>query len=246
MTSPLTSTSSLFGSTSTPTTSTTGSSSASSSASSQLPSGALDQNSFLQLLMAQMQNQDPTAPTDSTTFVTQLAQFTEVQQVSAQTSTLSSIQTQLQSMGNSQAYALVGKTVTVNSNMMTSNGSFASPATVTLGSAASGVSIAVQDSSGNTVRTMTAGAAPAGAYQITWDGKEDNGSSAPAGTYTAQVTATGNNGQSVGITTTSTGVVQQVAISNGTPTLTLANGAVAPVSQLAGVVSSAGSTTSNP
>jgi flagellar basal-body rod modification protein FlgD len=245
MTSPLTSTSSLFGSTSTATTSTTGSSGASTSASS-LPSGALDQNSFLQLLMAQMQNQDPTAPTDSTTFVTQLAQFTEVQQVSAQTSTLSSIQTQLQSMGNSQAYALVGKTVTVNSNMMTSNGSFASPATVTLGSAASGVSIAVQDSSGNTVRTMTAGAAPAGAYQITWDGKEDNGSSAPAGTYTAQVTATGNNGQAVGITTTSTGVVQQVAISNGTPTLTLANGAVAPVSQLAGVVSSAGSTTSNP
>jgi flagellar basal-body rod modification protein FlgD len=244
MTSPLTSTNSLFGSSAA--TTATPTSSSSSSSSSALPSAAIDQNSFLQLLMAQMQNQDPTAPTDSTTFVTQLAQFTEVQQVSAQTSTLSSIQSQLQSMGNSQAYALVGKTVTVNSNMMTSNGSFASPAQVSLGSAASGVSITVQDSSGNTVRTMTGGAAPAGAYQVNWDGKEDNGSVAPAGTYTAVVTATGTNGQNVGITTTSTGVVQQVSISNGTPTLTLANGAVAPVSQLAGVVSSAGSTTSTP
>src|SRR5580698_2507331 len=144
MTAPLTSTSAIFGSSSTTST----------DASSSLPSATLDQNSFLKLLMAQMQNQDPTAPTDSTTFVTQLAQFTEVQQVTSQTSTLSSIQSQLQSMGNAQDYALFGKTVTVNSNMMTSNGSFATPATVTLGSAATGVSIAVQDSSGNTVRTM--------------------------------------------------------------------------------------------
>lgn len=242
MTSPLNATSSVFGSSNT----STATAASASNASNQLPSSALDQNSFLKLLMAQMQNQDPTAPTDSTTFVTQLAQFTEVQQVSQQTSALSSIQSQLQGMGNSQAYALVGKTVTVNSNMMTSNGSFASPGQVTLGSAAAGVNITIQDSSGNTVRTMSGGAAPAGPYQITWDGKEDNGSAAPAGTYTAVVTATGTGGQNVGVTTTSTGVVQQVAISNGTPTLTLSNGAVAPVSQLAGVVTTAGANTSTP
>jgi flagellar basal-body rod modification protein FlgD len=39
-----------------------------------------DQNMFLQLLVAQLQNQDPTAPVDSTTFVTQLAQFQQLQQ----------------------------------------------------------------------------------------------------------------------------------------------------------------------
>ena len=36
---------------------------------------------FLQLLVAQIQNQDPLNPTDSTTFVTQLAQFSELEQV---------------------------------------------------------------------------------------------------------------------------------------------------------------------
>jgi flagellar basal-body rod modification protein FlgD len=35
---------------------------------------------FLQLLVAQLQNQDPTNPTDSTTFVTQLAQFQQLSQ----------------------------------------------------------------------------------------------------------------------------------------------------------------------
>ena len=36
---------------------------------------------FLQLLIAQMQNQDPTQPVDPTQFVTQLAQFSELSQV---------------------------------------------------------------------------------------------------------------------------------------------------------------------
>jgi len=43
----------------------------------------VNENQFLQLLVAQMKNQDPTNPTDSTTFVTQLAQFSQLEQVVA-------------------------------------------------------------------------------------------------------------------------------------------------------------------
>jgi flagellar basal-body rod modification protein FlgD len=38
-----------------------------------------DKNMFLQLLVAQLQNQDPLNPTDSSTFVTQLAQFQQLE-----------------------------------------------------------------------------------------------------------------------------------------------------------------------
>ena len=38
---------------------------------------------FLQLLVAQIKNQDPTNPADSTQFVTQLAQFSQLEQVIA-------------------------------------------------------------------------------------------------------------------------------------------------------------------
>jgi flagellar basal-body rod modification protein FlgD len=41
-------------------------------------SASTDQNMFLQLLVAQLQNQDPTQPMDSSTFVTQLAQFQQL------------------------------------------------------------------------------------------------------------------------------------------------------------------------
>ena len=41
---------------------------------------AATQNMFLQLLVAQLKNQDPTQPMDSTTFVTQLAQMQQLEQ----------------------------------------------------------------------------------------------------------------------------------------------------------------------
>jgi len=37
-------------------------------------------SAFLKLLIAQLQNQDPTQPVDPTTFVTQLAEFNDVEQ----------------------------------------------------------------------------------------------------------------------------------------------------------------------
>ena len=40
----------------------------------------VNETMFLQLLVAQLQNQDPMNPTDSTTFVTQLAQFQQLEQ----------------------------------------------------------------------------------------------------------------------------------------------------------------------
>jgi flagellar basal-body rod modification protein FlgD len=39
-----------------------------------------NQATFLQLLVAQLKNQDPTQPVDGTTFVTQLAEFSNVEQ----------------------------------------------------------------------------------------------------------------------------------------------------------------------
>jgi len=40
-----------------------------------------NENTFLQLLVAQIKNQDPTQPIDSTTFLTQLAQFSQLEQL---------------------------------------------------------------------------------------------------------------------------------------------------------------------
>ena len=54
------------------------------SAPSALPSnvdGLANENTFLQLLVAQIKNQDPLSPTDGVQFLTQLAQFSQLEQL---------------------------------------------------------------------------------------------------------------------------------------------------------------------
>ncbi|MCQ2969480.1 MAG: flagellar biosynthesis protein FlgD [Clostridium sp.] len=67
-------------------------------------SGGLDKNAFLQILVAELSNLDPTADVDSTQYVTQLAQFSSMEQMSNLNATMS----------NSSAYSIVGKGVTLS------------------------------------------------------------------------------------------------------------------------------------
>ena len=64
----------------------------------------LDKDAFLQLLVAEMQNQDPLEPSSNTEYVAQLATFTQVEEM----------QNMANSMAQNQANALVGKTVIMN------------------------------------------------------------------------------------------------------------------------------------
>jgi flagellar basal-body rod modification protein FlgD len=240
MTSPLNSTSSLTGSAAS-----AASASSAASAASAASSAMLNQNDFLQLLMAQMQNQDPLQPTDGTEFVTQLAQFSQVQQAVAQTTALGNISTQIAGLSNSNDTALIGKTVTVQNQTLSWNGNFAATSNVTLSGPAQQVTASIQDSQGNVVRTMNLGAEPGGVLPVTWNGATDAGQAAPAGSYTLNVTATDANGQSVNVSTAISGVVTQVSFNQGTPTITLSSGAVAPVSNLVSV-GAAATTPTNP
>jgi flagellar basal-body rod modification protein FlgD len=84
-------------------------SSSASTASAAAGAPTLDYNSFLQLLIAQMQNQDPLNPTDSTAFVSQLASFSSVEQGVNTNSKLD----QLLTISNlTQATTMVGHTLT--------------------------------------------------------------------------------------------------------------------------------------
>jgi len=59
------------------------------------PTAPVSESMFLQLLVAQLQNQDPTNPADSTQFVTQLAQFQTMEQSLNQGQDISAIRQDL-------------------------------------------------------------------------------------------------------------------------------------------------------
>jgi flagellar basal-body rod modification protein FlgD len=88
----------------TPTSGTTGQSSSASSSSSD--ASPIDKNMFLQLLVAQMRNQDPMNPSDGTQFVAQLAQFQQLETSTNSAQDIAAIRQdldQLTSQSNSSA-----------------------------------------------------------------------------------------------------------------------------------------------
>ncbi|AWI87391.1 flagellar basal body rod modification protein [Methylobacterium sp. DM1] len=69
----------------------------------------MNADTFLKLLMAQLQNQDPTKPMDSTEYVGQLASFSQVEQATKTNQKLDSL---LTSSFLNQADAIIGRTLT--------------------------------------------------------------------------------------------------------------------------------------
>jgi flagellar basal-body rod modification protein FlgD len=66
------------------------------------PNAMLDKDGFLKMLVAQMQNQDPSSPMDAAQQTQQMAAFTEVEQIT----------NMAQGMTHSSAVGLIGHTVT--------------------------------------------------------------------------------------------------------------------------------------
>ncbi|ENN88246.1 flagellar basal-body rod modification protein [Rhizobium freirei PRF 81] len=84
------------------------SSNSSNTAATAATSATLNYNNFLQLLIAQMKNQDPTSPMDASQQISQLASFSQVEQ---QIQTNSHLQTVLQNQWISQASDYIGKQI---------------------------------------------------------------------------------------------------------------------------------------
>lgn len=73
------------------------------------PGGTLGKEDFLKLMVAQLQAQDPLQPTESSAFIGQLAQFTELEQV---TNMAQSTEQSTAAQHVAQAVALIGHNVT--------------------------------------------------------------------------------------------------------------------------------------
>ena len=75
----------------------------------------LDYEMFLNLLIAQMRNQDPTEPMDATEQISQLATFSQVEQTIQTNKRLEEI---LQSTNLGQAAAVIGRTLTSSDGLV--------------------------------------------------------------------------------------------------------------------------------
>lgn len=153
----------------------------------------LGQDQFLQLLVAQMQNQDPINPMDGKEFASQLAEFNSVEQLIGVNDGLSELaesqDVMRAEMTNSMASSLTGKQVRALSNKATLQEGSDVDINFDLANEASEAEIVVRDSSGSEVRRETMNGVAAGENSWTWDGHSNDGNPVPEGEYEVEINA---------------------------------------------------------
>ncbi len=158
----------------------------------------LGRDEFLKLLTIQLKEQNPLQPTDNKEFAAQLAQFSQLEQLSDIRSALEQqIQTNLllsQSITNVSAASLIGKSVKAYSNKIDFDGTNGAKIGYTLSADARQVTVEIRDSKGNLVRTLEPKIErKQGDNTLTWDGTNNDGTFLPSGDYTFTVKAKGKD-----------------------------------------------------
>jgi flagellar basal-body rod modification protein FlgD len=174
------------------------------------------QDTFLKLLTTQLSNQDPTSPMENEQFISQLAQFSSLEQLMGLQQSMDAVYSGIQAMNNASMAALLGTEVTVRTDSIAREGE----GDMDIGwRQADGVTdgkITIYNEDGSVAHTASLGAMDKdGTY--TWDGLLEDGAVAGDGTYTVKITGNDADGNRVNVITTTTGTVDGMDYSTGLP-----------------------------
>ncbi len=178
------------------------------------------QDQFLTLLVAQLQNQDPTNPMDNAQMTSQMAQISTVSGIEKLNDTVQSVTSQFASMQMLQGATMIGHTVLSEGNALNLTDKGQGSAAFDLEGSAANVTVTITTAGGQLVDTVELGSAAAGRNYFTWDGSNYNGD-----TSNLRFKVSASNGDAaVKATTLSPNAVVATSIANGSLMLELANG----------------------
>jgi flagellar basal-body rod modification protein FlgD len=194
----------------------------------------LGQSAFLKLMITQLEHQDPLSPQENSDFIAQLAQFSSVEGLDRLNKNFDSFTNNFVANQALQASTLVGRSVTVPTDITQLPISGVVNGSIDVPSSTSEININIYAEGGNLVEQFRLGAHPAGELVIRWDGKllEANGEvvdrstrnpdGLPPGTYRFEVT-TDIDGDETELDTALSANVNSVTVgANGALTLNLA------------------------
>jgi len=174
----------------------------------------MGKDDFLKLLVTQLKNQDPLKPMDNTEFVTQLAQFSQLDQSTQQVKLL---EQSISNQNDAMQYALlpmIGRSVQVE-GALTQLGTGPAPMTYALDRDASSVRASILDQNNKVIRTLDLGTQGAGKQQAQWDGRNQSGALMQPGVYQYQIVAKDSKSVPMQVATASTLTVTGVRSNNG-------------------------------
>jgi len=173
----------------------------------------MGQEQFLELMTAQLQNQDPFKPMESGDFLSQIAQFSTVEGIGDLNDSFSGLSQSLVSNQALQATNLVGRQVLAPTGVAALSQGGNIRGNVELPAASGEVVVNVYDQAGQVVRRLELGSQAAGPVAFQWDGLKNDGQFASPGSYFISAEAS-IDGQFEAVETLLASEVRSVTLSN--------------------------------
>jgi flagellar basal-body rod modification protein FlgD len=184
---------------------------------------AMGQDTFLTLLVTQLQNQDPLNPLEGSEFAAQLAQFSSLEKLNMINDNIKSLHLYQSSMNNSQTVGFIGKKITASGNSIYLDQDMGKEIKFELESEAKTVFINIYSSDSRIIKTIETDKMHAGIQGVEWDGTDNNNNKIPEGEYTFEVQAVDLNGGPVQTATFVSGRVSGVQFKDGVANLVVDN-----------------------
>lgn len=152
------------------------------------PDGVLDGDAFMQLLLVQLQYQDPTEPVDSETILTQTSQLATLESANNTNKAMEELVAQLNSSMDMGALSAIGKMASLGSNAVTLPENGVAQFEIYFQEEIKAGQMTITDRDGVVVRNISLDdqAGKSGVLAFEWDGYSDSGEQLPAGYYSVK------------------------------------------------------------
>jgi len=149
----------------------------------------LGKNQFMELMIAQMENQNPLEPQDNGAFISQLAEFSSLEEMQKLSGSVNDFASQYQSTQALQASAMVGRTVLVPGTESPLGADGTISGIIELPESTGSLIVNIYNGSGELVNNFNMGQQVAGTVPFIWDGTNSDGEYMPYDEYSFKVEA---------------------------------------------------------
>jgi len=143
----------------------------------------LGRGEFMELMLAQLKNQNPLEPQDNGEFIAQLAQFSSLEEMQKLSGTVDDVAGQFRSTQALQASAMVGRSVLAPSSVGILGAEGGIKGTIEVPASTGSLQVSIENASGERVRRLDFGSVGQGVKSFEWDGTDGNGNELPPGNY---------------------------------------------------------------
>ena len=161
------------------------------------PDSVLDKDSFMQLLLTELQYQDPTDPMDSDKILTQTSELATLESADNTNKAMEELVAQMKASQDFDSISAIGKMASLGTNAITLEEDQLANFEVYFQNEIQTGTLTITDSTGNVVRTVPLDeqAGKSGVLAFQWDGVSDDGEQLNPGNYYVTADYTDVNGE---------------------------------------------------